>query len=285
MLRQDQKQLFTPEAADSLLVECADQQPCRRRWPVIASIALHGALLFLILSGGSGGPANVAAGGGVLSAFEVGLASLSSSSGQNTTSQVQDMPAESSPEQNQQPDSAIMPEDAIPLQVESPPKSEQQTTRTQRPESPQRPQQTSAVSEAQRENDIRRDSDGGVANQHVAGGGLVALAAPGAIADGDGRPFGFSLGEVSVQPKVLKSVPVVYPVEARRKGITGQVLVRFHLDENGTVSHLHIKSAEPPEIFDRNTLASIRQWRFEPAKQNKKTVPVWVELPIEFDLR
>jgi protein TonB len=105
------------------------------------------------------------------------------------------------------------------------------------------------------------------------------------MADGDGRPFGFSLGEVSVQPKVLKSVPVVYPVEARRKGITGQVLVRFHLDENGTVSHLHIKSAEPPEIFDRNTLTSLRQWRFEPAKHNRKAVPVWVEMPIEFDLR
>jgi len=285
MLRQDQRQLFASETANCLPAECAGQLPCTPRWPVIASIAMHGVLLFLILSGGSGRPANVTdAGGGFLSAFEVGLATLPGASGQNTAPQAQGMPAESSLAQKQQPEPAIMPEDAIPLQVENPLKSEQQKSQ-QRTEQAQRPQQTATASETQGENDVRRGSDGGIANQHVAGSGLVALAVPDAMADGDGRPFGFSLGEVSVQPKVLKSVPVVYPVEARRRGITGQVIVRFHLDEKGTVSHLHIKSADPPEIFNRNALTSLRQWRFEPAKQNRKAVPVWVELPIEFDLR
>jgi protein TonB len=112
-----------------------------------------------------------------------------------------------------------------------------------------------------------------------------ASGAPAADMVGDGRPFGFALGEVSGKPKVVRIVQVVYPVVARKKRITGQVLVRFHLDEHGTVSHLHVKSAEPPDIFDRNTLTALRQWRFQPASHNSRAVPVWVELPIEFELR
>jgi protein TonB len=140
------------------------------------------------------------------------------------------------------------------------------------------------VSGTQGEDGARRGSVAGRLEHSAEGDDLGNLATPGAVVN-DGRPFGFALGEVSGKPKVLKSVPVVYPVEARKRGITGQVLVRFHLDENGTVSHLHVKSAEPPDIFNQNALNALRQWRFQPARHNKRAVSVWVELPIEFDLR
>ena len=259
--------------------EIADRPPCVRSWPILASIVLHGALLCLLLLGGSGEPVGAAGtGGGVLSVFEVGLVSLTSGPKQNTAPQGQDMLTEPdpTPEQKQQAES-----DATALHVERPPKHEQQQPQSRRPE---RAQQAAAVTETQGENGVARTDLGGMPDRPTGEGGLGTHAAPGAVA-GDGRPFGFQLGEVNGKPKVVKSVPVVYPVEARKKGITGQVLVRFHLDENGTISHLHIKSAEPPDIFNQNTLAALRQWRFQPAKHNRQTVPVWVELPIEFALR
>ena len=235
---------------------------------------LHGVLLGVILLGHSGAPAGVA--DSPLSLIDVTLLAPPQGSGENTTDR------ESHPDppgQTHQPEAAP-PEEARPLRVERPQKHEAQPTPKQRPKRAQA--QAPAVSETQREDGDSRERVAGIAKDPDGRAG--APAAPGA-ADGDGRPFGFSLGEVSGKPKVLQSVQVAYPVEARKKGITGQVLVRFHLDEHGTVSHLHIKRAKPPDIFDRNTLAALRLWRFQPASRNSKAVPVWVELPIEFALR
>jgi len=137
--------------------------------------------------------------------------------------------------------------------------------------------------EARDEGAARHDAIG-VPERPAGEGAMDALATSGAV-PGDNRPFGFSLGEVSGKPRVASSVPVVYPVDARKKRITGHVLVRFHLDEKGMVSHLHIKSATPPDVFNQNALTALKQWRFQPAIYNGKAVPVWVEMPIEFVLR
>jgi len=285
MPRQDQTQFFAAGAYESSPAERADQQPCVRGWSVFASIALHGVLLFLILFCGSGETVGVTGTEwSALSVFEVGLMSPPGGSGNRIAPQAKKVFSDSLPKQKQQPESAVTSEDATASPVERLKKNERQATWEQQPEQAQGPQQSAAVSGTYRESGSHQNIAGEIAGQPDGEGGLVALASYGAVAD-DGRPFGFSLGEVSNRPKVVKSVPVVYPVEARKKGITGQVLVRFHLDEKGTVSHLHIKSAEPPNIFDQNTLAALRQWRFQPAIHNRKAVSVWVELPLEFNLR
>ena len=98
-------------------------------------------------------------------------------------------------------------------------------------------------------------------------------------------PFGFSLSEVDSHPSVLRRVQPVYPETARSKKITGRVLLRFLLTENGDISHLHVKYAEPRDVFDNVSLAAVRQWRFAPARKDGRAVPVWVELPMQFDLR
>ena len=264
--------------------EIVGRPRCARSWPALASVALHGFLFFLLLLGGSIGSGDLAdagGGGGALSVIEVGLLSPPGASGLSMLPQHQDTLALPTPERRE-PDSALVPEEAATPIVERPKEKEQQATRRQ--ERAQRPQQSAPASEAQGDDGAGRDSLGGIADQPGRAGALGADAAPGAEAGG-GRPFGFSLGEVNAKPKVVKNVPVVYPVDARKKGLNGQVLVRFHLDENGRVSHLHIKSAEPPDIFNQNTLAALRQWRFQPARHEGKAVPVWVEVPVEFQLR
>jgi protein TonB len=229
---------------------------------------LHGILFAVIAFAHSGGTVGVTgAGSGALSVIDVAL--LAPPNGTRENASAQEPHPDPTPEQKHEPEAALVPEDALPLRVEHPQKNAQQPTLKRRRERAHA--QAAPVSGMQKTAEGMPDHPDGV---------------PGApAAAGDGSPFGFALGEVSGKPKVVKSVQVVYPVEARKKGITGQVLVRFHLDEHGTVSHLHIKSAQPPDIFDRNTLAALRQWRFQPASHNSKAVPVWVELPIEFELR
>ena len=271
MARQDQNQPFAAEAANSLPAKHTGS--CSRWWPALASTMLHGMLFAAIVFAHSGGPVG-AAGTAPLSVFDVALLAPPNGSSQSTDSR-----PEPAPEQQREPQAASAPEDALPLQIR-PQKNRQQTTPKRRPERTHA--QGAVVSGMQREDGAHRQSVGEMPDRPDGASG--ALAAPDAAA-GDGRPFGFSLGEVSDKPQVVRSVQVVYPVEARKKGITGQVLVRFHLDEHGTVSHLHIKNAEPPDIFNRNTLAALRQWRFQPARHDSRAVPVWVELPIAFELR
>jgi protein TonB len=132
--------------------------------------------------------------------------------------------------------------------------------------------------------------EGKTAGSSPDAGGRGKAGKPGA-GDGNPRnsggvlPFGYSLTMVDTQPRVIRNAPVIYPKEARRQHISGHVLVRFHLDASGTVSHLHIKHAEPEGVFNESTLAAVRQWKFLPARSGGKAVSVWVELPVEFTLR
>ena len=131
-------------------------------------------------------------------------------------------------------------------------------------------------------------SDGGAGS-----GSPVAGTASGAAAHGDMRPGSAEAareglwagnGEVDTKPKVTHRVRVAYPEAARRKKITGQVILRFHLDEQGAISRLAVARAEPEGIFEDAALAAVQKWRFSPATKGGKSVPYWVELPIQFSL-
>ena len=91
--------------------------------------------------------------------------------------------------------------------------------------------------------------------------------------------------DVDAKPRITKRAKVEYPEVARRKKLTGQVVVRFHLDENGTISRLAVMQAEPAGIFDDAAVAAVKKWKFQPATKDGKPVPYWVELPIHFSLK
>ena len=95
----------------------------------------------------------------------------------------------------------------------------------------------------------------------------------------------YTLDMVDKKPRVLKRGPVPYPESARRNGLTGDVVLRFLLNEKGDISHLQVIHADPPDIFNDSALAAIRKWKFSPAVKDGKSVPVWVDLPMHFSLR
>jgi protein TonB len=55
-----------------------------------------------------------------------------------------------------------------------------------------------------------------------------------------------------------------YPPEALRAGQSGEVQVEFTVAADGSVSNARVVRANPPRVFDREAVAAVRRWRFQP---------------------
>ncbi len=55
-----------------------------------------------------------------------------------------------------------------------------------------------------------------------------------------------------------------YPPEALRAGQSGEVLVEFTVSTDGSVSAARVVRGNPPRVFDREAVAAVKRWRFQP---------------------
>ncbi|MBN2232735.1 MAG: TonB family protein [Deltaproteobacteria bacterium] len=99
------------------------------------------------------------------------------------------------------------------------------------------------------------------------------------------EPVGpFSPGDLDRQPMALQTVEPVYPFAARRRGIEGQVEVRFVVDAAGAVRDIFIVNAEPPGIFEDAVRRTLSRWRFKPGMRRGEAVATLVQTAIVFKL-
>ncbi|HZW18435.1 MAG TPA: energy transducer TonB, partial [Luteimonas sp.] len=68
----------------------------------------------------------------------------------------------------------------------------------------------------------------------------------------------------SAQLRPLSTPAPRYPADALRAGTSGEVMVEFTVGVDGSVSNARVVRADPPRTFDREALAAVRRWRFEP---------------------
>jgi len=95
-----------------------------------------------------------------------------------------------------------------------------------------------------------------------------------------------SEGEVLfVQPKYAENIKPIYPQEARRKGYEGEVILRVEVLPNGWVGQIEVKRSSRYELLDRSALTAVKRWKFVPAKKGEETIPLWVNIPIKFQLQ
>jgi protein TonB len=94
----------------------------------------------------------------------------------------------------------------------------------------------------------------------------------------------FKLSEVDEPPKPIKTMLPKYPFEAKQKGISGKVTLRFVVDSNGVPREPQVVSADPPGVFEEAALEVVVKYKFRPAKKAGKAVDCIVKLPISFDL-
>ncbi len=55
-----------------------------------------------------------------------------------------------------------------------------------------------------------------------------------------------------------------YPADALRTGQSGEVQVEFTVNPDGSVANARVVRSNPPRVFDREAVAAVRRWRFEP---------------------
>jgi protein TonB len=82
---------------------------------------------------------------------------------------------------------------------------------------------------------------------------------------------------IDVPPLRTRYLKPEYPMELRRGGIPGEVMVRFVVEADGSVSQAFAVRSSRRE-FERYALQAVRQWKFTPG--TKAGVPVRTQLQV-----
>lgn len=90
-------------------------------------------------------------------------------------------------------------------------------------------------------------------------------------------------GDVSA-PKVIYKVEPEYTEEARNAKINGTVLLFVVVDASGNPGNIQVIRGLDPGL-DKNAIAAISQWRFDPARKNDRPVAVQANIEVNFRLK
>ncbi|MCY3765505.1 MAG: M56 family metallopeptidase [Gemmatimonadetes bacterium] len=105
----------------------------------------------------------------------------------------------------------------------------------------------------------------------------------------------FQLGAVvDAEPLIIHSVPPIYPDIAQRTGLVVHAMLKFKVNVDGSASDVHVLKVssrgpsrefrESGHKFRRPAIDAISKYRFIPAQQEGKAVPVWMTHQISFEL-
>jgi RNA polymerase sigma factor (sigma-70 family) len=83
------------------------------------------------------------------------------------------------------------------------------------------------------------------------------------------------------RPKTKFQVPPIYPRSLRVAGMTGEVLVDFVVDADGTVHNAHATRSTHPEL-ENSAIEAVSRWTFEPGMKGGQAVSTHLQMPIVF---
>lgn len=134
-----------------------------------------------------------------------------------------------------------------------------------------------------------KESQGPGAGQGVGSGqgsGIGEGTGPG-IGPGQGGGTGggpYRPGSGVDPPRLVREVRADYTDDARRAGVTGEVLLEIVVRSDGSVGDVKMLRGLNAGLNER-AIQAVRQWRFAPAKLKGTPVDVVVEVSVEFKLR
>ena len=85
-------------------------------------------------------------------------------------------------------------------------------------------------------------------------------------------------------PKPVYQPDPEYTDRARRKKISGNVVVSFVVTREGTVRDAKVVRSLDKEL-DQQALAAVSKWKFEPAKKDAQPVSVRINAEADFRIR
>ncbi|HMM34192.1 MAG TPA: TonB family protein [Thermoanaerobaculia bacterium] len=94
------------------------------------------------------------------------------------------------------------------------------------------------------------------------------------------------IGQVTKQPRAVKVVKPEATSLARQKKVSGTVLVRVLVDENGRPAEVEVYRDTNPKVgLGEASLAAVKKWEFTPAEKDGIPVKTWVVVPLPFVVR
>jgi len=106
-------------------------------------------------------------------------------------------------------------------------------------------------------------------------------------AAGEGQP---SFTPFDIPPEVLNGAEVArvlrseYPPVLREAGVGGVVAVFFHIGADGGVEDARIAESSGYPALDEAALRTASAFRFSPAFNRGEPVPVWIQIPLRFEV-
>jgi len=82
-------------------------------------------------------------------------------------------------------------------------------------------------------------------------------------------------------PVPVRTVEPEYPMQLKRDGVSGVVVIKCTIDEKGNVTDTHVEKTTN-DGFDEAAVAALKKWRFKPAQQDGAPVATKVTIPIKF---
>lgn len=76
-----------------------------------------------------------------------------------------------------------------------------------------------------------------------------------------------------------------YPASSRRLGEEGKVLLRVHVNSDGSVDKIELHHSSGFVRLDDSALNTLPDWKFIPARQGNQAIAAWIIVPISFNLR
>jgi len=76
-----------------------------------------------------------------------------------------------------------------------------------------------------------------------------------------------------------------YPAVSRRLGEQGRVVLRVRVEASGLPSEIRLHASSGFDRLDNVALATVRHWKFVPARRGDETIGAWVLVPLSFSLR
>src|SRR5688572_28492543 len=107
------------------------------------------------------------------------------------------------------------------------------------------------------------------------------------IGDGSGGGIGggpYRPGSGVTPPRLLREVKAEYTEEARRRAVTGDVVLEIVVLRDGSVGDVRVLRGLGLGL-DQRAVSAVRQWRFAPSTLRGTPVAVIVEVAVEFTLR
>ncbi len=88
--------------------------------------------------------------------------------------------------------------------------------------------------------------------------------------------------QYDVAPKFISGEAPAYPLSRLRDSISGDATVEYTIDEHGLIRDAKVLKADYI-YFGYHVIIAMRTWRFEPAQQNGRPVPVHTRIIFHYE--